>query len=853
MEFFPNAEHALIPLFWQHADDHAVLSEEMRRMRSAGIRDCIVEPRPHPDYLGAGWWRDLDHILSEAEKLDMGVWLFDDGGYPSGFAGGELARRYPQHTKRYWAECHMDAAGPLPHAHFLIDDWLAAGEELLAVVAARRTDGENELDADTLTDLTAQVAGGRLYWAAPDGDWRVFVLKITPHGLEEHTNCYVNPLDKQAVGKYIELVHERHYAHYGPLFGSRIRGFFTDEPRFGNIPGYDCVVGSRAMPLPCCAGLLEELDAAPTGKFLPLLPLLWYCDRQGRCADVRYVYMDAVSRRFAENFTGQLGDWCRAHGVRLIGHVVEENGAHARLGYGAGHYFRAMQGLDAAGIDVVNNLLPGHTDGSYATMFNTYDCDFNHWGLAKMASSAAHADPKKQGHALCEAFGAYGWFEGLKLMKWITDHLAVQGVDLLTPHAFSPAPFPDPECPPHFYARGQNPQFRYFPLWATYAKRLSGMLGGAAHVAPVAVVYHAEAEWGGACEPFEKAVKVLSQHQLDCDVVCIDTLLASTVTGGQLAVGGERFRALVVPYAEFLPPTFAKKLTAFAAAGLPVLFTRALPKRCYFGAPVAIPGARAVPTAALARELAAYADIRLAADCPDLLYAHYRRSGQDVYLFVNQSTQKAVDTTVTFADTRPALLYDALADCRWQPPQRVEGPHSVLPLHLDAWQSRAVVFGCETAGLPPLPKPPVTADWQVWADGWQIETATAAEYPAFRPTPFTATGDLSRPGYLPDFAGTVRYRRSFMLKAPYPLLLDLGEAGEVVSVLVNGCRRADLICPPYRLVLDAAWLQAGENTLAIEVTNTVVKACHSDPYDRFFVQDPTGLADPVTVKKIVEE
>lgn len=119
-------------------------------MRSAGIRDCIVEPRPHPDYLGAGWWRDLDHILSEAEKLDMGVWLFDDGGYPSGFAGGELARRYPQHTKRYWAECHMDAAGPLPHAHFLIDDWLAAGEELLAVVAARRTDGENELDAALL-------------------------------------------------------------------------------------------------------------------------------------------------------------------------------------------------------------------------------------------------------------------------------------------------------------------------------------------------------------------------------------------------------------------------------------------------------------------------------------------------------------------------------------------------------------------------------------------------------------------------------------------------------------------------------------------------------------------------------
>lgn len=92
-------------------------------------------------------------------------------------------------------------------------------------------------------------------------------------------------------------------------------------------------------------------------------------------------------------------------------------------------------------------------------------------------------------------------------MKWITDHLAVQGVNIITPHAFSPAPFPDPDCPPHFYARGENPQFRLFHVWSNYANRLLEPLTEAAHVAPVAVVYHAEAEWGGECEPFEKAVK----------------------------------------------------------------------------------------------------------------------------------------------------------------------------------------------------------------------------------------------------------------------------------------------------------------------------------------------------------
>jgi hypothetical protein len=67
-----------------------------------------------------------------------------------------------------------------------------------------------------------------------------------------------------------------------------------------------------------------------------------------------------------------------------------------------------------------------------------WDAEFAYWGMIKMASSAAHIDPKKNGVTVCEAFGAYGWQEGLKLMKWITDHLAVRGVNFMIPHAFSP-------------------------------------------------------------------------------------------------------------------------------------------------------------------------------------------------------------------------------------------------------------------------------------------------------------------------------------------------------------------------------------------------------------------------------
>ena len=58
---------------------------------------------------------------------------------------------------------------------------------------------------------------------------------------------------------------------------------------------------------------------------------------------------------------------------------------------------------------------------------------------------------------MCEIFGAYGWNTGVKTMKYLADHFLVQGLNYFVPHAFSPKAFPDPDCPPHFYAHGKIP------------------------------------------------------------------------------------------------------------------------------------------------------------------------------------------------------------------------------------------------------------------------------------------------------------------------------------------------------------------------------------------------------------
>ena len=71
----------------------------------------------------------------------------------------------------------------------------------------------------------------------------------------------------------------------------------------------------------------------------------------------------------------------------IWGDTIEDNGAHARLGYGTGHYFRGQETMDYAGIDVIGGqVVPGmnyHHDA-----FNTggSNGEFYHYALAKLAS-----------------------------------------------------------------------------------------------------------------------------------------------------------------------------------------------------------------------------------------------------------------------------------------------------------------------------------------------------------------------------------------------------------------------------------------------------------------------------------
>ena len=197
---------------------------------------------------------------------------------------------------------------------------------------------------------------------------------------------------------------------------------------------------------------------------------------------------------------------------------------HARLSYSGGHFFRSLDGQDMAGIDVVlHQIMPGisehiHT-GSLAG--NAIDPEFFDYVLARLAASHSHIQPRMKHRAMCEIFGAYGWAEGVPMMRHLMDHMLVRGINYFVPHAYSPK-YPNPDCPPHFSAGGFNPQFSAFSKLMKYTNKVTHLMENGIEQVNAAILYHAEAEWSGrAYMLMQKPAKVLYDAQLNLSLIHI--------------------------------------------------------------------------------------------------------------------------------------------------------------------------------------------------------------------------------------------------------------------------------------------------------------------------------------------
>ncbi|MBQ8310519.1 MAG: glycosyl transferase family 2 [Clostridia bacterium] len=836
----------LLPFYWQHGDHTEKIPEQIERIYRSGCRAVCVEARPHNNFGGAGWWRDMDIILAECKARDMQVWLLDDDHFPTGHANGLIAKKYPHLRPWELIERHVDVVGPMREASVFVP---VQNDEniLIGAYAYRRYADDEEICEYEPIPLTDCIENGTLLWDIPEGVWRIFFYYRSRQGGKSD---YIDVINPASVDVLIEAVYEPHWEHYKSYFGNTFVGFFSDEPGFKNqyqgrhrmdAGPYEKRIGRQGLALPYSDEVRARMQCTLGFDPLPHFNLLWYeCDGNGEDrALLRHAYMDAITAMYQEYFCMRLGNWCRAHGVQYIGHVIEDNGCHARMSYGAGHYFRSLDGQDMAGMDIVlHQVMPGMSDYTHSSTLSSGVSDgrFFHYTLAKLCASLSHLKPHMQKRAMCEIFGAYGWSEGTPFMKWLIDFLLVRGINHFVPHAFSPQ-YPDPDCPPHFGAEGHDPSFEGFCELMRYTNRASHLLFGGTHVANAALLYHAEAEWANKIDtsmPVDAPAKHLYDHHIDYDIVPMDDLQNAQVEGGKLLLSDESFDCLIVPTAPYLPTHFYATLRRLRAAGLPVWFVDRAPDG-YASEFEAV----ALDDLAKRMRNAGMMDVTVPDGYPKLRIYHVRRDGCDVFMLFNEDYAKHAKTAVRFPACGDYVKAN-LTEQRYSGGSTKDG---CVDVALCPGESLFLIFGNHTD----LPAQIAYAHSELLHPTYSLALAD------FRtPWKFEHYGEfdsffnVTSPHHRPDFSGKMGYRFTFTANEAAHAELDLGTVGETAELTLNGIHCGIRIAPPYRFDVTGA-LKAGDNLAEIVVSNHLGYALR-DKFSYNMQNSPSGILGDITLK-----
>ncbi len=143
------------PLFWLHGDESAQkLEAELVKVAEGGNGTFTAESRPHRDWMGPTWYRDLDICLRAAKKLDLTMWIFDEKWWPSGEVGGKVPAQYGASGWR--RRSRSKSSGP---KRIEWNSVAAAESRRRARRPARRADGHRRHQPDR-PDANAPATGG---------------------------------------------------------------------------------------------------------------------------------------------------------------------------------------------------------------------------------------------------------------------------------------------------------------------------------------------------------------------------------------------------------------------------------------------------------------------------------------------------------------------------------------------------------------------------------------------------------------------------------------------------------------------------------------------------------------------
>jgi hypothetical protein len=764
-------------------------------------------------FLSPKWMQALDDATNYAHFLDMGFDMTTGTGWPMGGPDTSLD----------------DASSTVT----MSETDVAAGRNFNSPIANGRLQCVFAIsDSGKQLDLTSKVAAGKLDWTAPDENWKVFtvvqrgpamkVKRAAPGGEGD----VIDPFSTKAMDDYLARFDKAFAGYWGRMPRAQFHdsyeyvGNWTDGlfNKFKQMRGYDL-----RTQLPA---LMGEGGDDIVGRVL--------CDYRQTMADLHMAFIQ------------EWVQWCHKH--KMLARE-QAHGAPANI-------------LD----------LYAEADIPETETFGVAGSEEN-MPMNKFASSAAHVTGK-----ILASSESFTWLGEHFQVSWaqikpVADYLFLSGINhmLFQGMDYSPKDAPWPGW--LFYAAVDfSPDgglWHDLPKFNNYVAHVQSILQAGKPANDVLLYFPVYDIWqrpqgtliqfaiGGNWvrnEPFYATAVSLESSGVAADFVSDTQLAAATYENGAIHLGGNSYRAIVVPPCRFMPPATLAILVKLARAGGQIVVQDHLPQD--------VPGladlqARQAALGDSIREISATPfDPNRAADgaavglgnfwvgtdlnvmlvqagvvretMADLglrCIRRWRGDGYD-YFIVNRG-QSAVDDWITLAKSADsAVLLDPMN------PDRI-GVAAIRQNGTDRAQVYLQLQPGESCILRTHLKEQITGPafpyWQKIGDPitisgtWKVHFVEGgptlpADYQSDSLGSWTTLGDAEAK----RFAGTGRYTIDFDLPATAIATndwsLDLGKVCDGARVTLNGHDLGTLISAPFTIQLSNI-LRSGHNQLIVDVTN----------------------------------
>lgn len=273
--------------------------DEMKRMKMGGF---FYHARGgyKGEYLGEDWMESVGVAVEHASATGMDAWIYDEAGWPSGFAGGLVNGLGDKYHQR-WIKPVIQKKKDIKN------------ERLVGVFSKEPSGGFNRVDMETLEDSEE-------YYAVYDFS----------------TKMYVDVLSPDVTAEFIKTTYQKYYDLFTEQMGKAIPGIFTDEPQYAR---------SRT---PWSYVIPEEFKKTYGYDILDNLMAL-FNEYEG-AQKVRYDFYGLCHRLFVQNYMKQLYDWCETHNCQLTGHILLEDSIATEMEAVAGS-MSFYEYMHAPGID----------------------------------------------------------------------------------------------------------------------------------------------------------------------------------------------------------------------------------------------------------------------------------------------------------------------------------------------------------------------------------------------------------------------------------------------------------------------------------------------------------------------